>query len=117
MTTMKRHLLKLLLGCLLFLPLSPMAQPEYGEEEPGIWIDLRSPGEYRQGHLEGAINIPRGEIAHRINDYVSDPYLPVHLYDSSAGAAGLALDILMEMGFQYVINEGSYEAVLARLQQ
>lgn len=90
------------------------AQSEDSAEQGAIWIDLRSPQEYQQGHVEGAINIPRGEIAHRISGLVTDLYLPVHLYDSSPGFAGMALEILMEIGYQDVINEGSYDSVVAR---
>lgn len=107
--------LRVLAACLLLLPLLSLAQTTDGQPEPGLWIDLRSPAEFRQCHVEGAVNIPRGELAHRINEHVTDLFTPVRLYDNSAGTAGLALDILMEMGFQEVINEGRYETLLARL--
>ena len=84
------------------------------EEDGGIWIDVRSPAEFREGHIEGAINIPHTEISHRISDFVTDLYQPVHLYGSTGVFAGLALELLMEMGFQYVINEGSYQGLLER---
>ena len=83
-------------------------------EDDAVWIDVRSPRDYEQGHIEGAINIPHTDISHRISDFVTDLYQPVHLYGSTGTFAGLALEILMEMGFQYVVNEGSYEAVLER---
>ena len=102
-----------LLAALCFtLPLS--AQTADSGEPGAIWIDLRSPRDFQRGHVDGAVNIPRGEIAHRISELVTDLYAPVHLYDSSAGFAGLALEILMEMGFQYVVNEGSYDSIVAR---
>jgi len=104
-----------LLAALLFtaLPLVLTAAEEQ-EEEAGVWVDLRSPREYRQGHIEGAINIPQGEIAHRIDEFVPDLYQPIHLYGSDGAFAGLALEILMELGYQYVINEGVYQAILER---
>jgi len=84
------------------------------EEVGGIWIDVRSRQEYRQGHIEGAVNIPAGDIGHRVLEFVDDLSIPVHLYDGTGVFAGLALELLMEMGFDYVINEGSYEAILKR---
>ena len=107
-------LVSLLLSCCL-LPVLVFAQPADPEpEDGGIWIDLRSPQEFREGHIEGAINIPRGEISHRIGTLVTDLYQPIHLYGSNPGFVGLALNILIELGYQWVVNEGSYEALLAR---
>ena len=81
-------------------------------DDDGVWIDVRSVEEYRQGHIEGAINIPHGDIGHKISEIVTDLYTPVHLYDGNGSFAGLALELLMEMGFDYVVNEGTYESLL-----
>ena len=90
------------------LPLQPLKMMV---ESGLMYVPLR---EYRQGHIEGAINIPHSDIGHRIFEYVDDPALPVHLYDAEGVFAGLALEILMEMGFEYVINEGPYQQLLER---
>ena len=80
-----------------------------------VWIDVRSQREYRRGHIEGAINIPHGDIGHRIFVEVPDTFKEVHIYDGSQGTfAGIALEMLMEIGFQEVINEGGYEALLEK---
>lgn len=82
-----------------------------------VWIDVRSVREYRRGHIEGAINIPHGDIGHRIFVEVPDTFVEVHIYDGSQGTfAGIALEMLMEVGFQEVVNEGGYEALLAKRQ-
>lgn len=80
-----------------------------------VWIDVRSQREYRRGHIEGAINIPHGDIGHKIFVEVPDTFIEVHLYDGSQGTfAGIALEMLMEIGFQEVVNEGGYEALLEK---
>ena len=80
-----------------------------------VWIDVRSRQEYRRGHIEGAINIPHGDIGHRIFVEVPDTFKEVHIYDGSQGTfAGIALEMLMEIGFQEVVNEGGYEALLEK---
>lgn len=85
------------------------------QNENVVWIDVRTAREFRQGHIEGAINIFRGDIGHKIFLSVKDTFKEIHVYDGSQGTfAGLALEMLMEMGFQEVINEGGYEAVLAK---
>ena len=80
-----------------------------------VWIDVRSEREYRRGHIEGAINIPHGDIGHRIFVEVPDTFTEVHIYDGSQGTyAGIALEMLMEIGFQEVVNEGGYDALLEK---
>lgn len=86
-------------------------------DENIVWIDVRSASEYRRGHIEGAINIPHGDIGHRIFVEVPDTFKEVHLYDGSQGTfAGIALEMLMEIGFQEVVNEGDYESLLRKAQ-
>ena len=88
------------------------------QNDNSVWIDVRSARDYRRGHLEGAINIPAGDIGHKIFQSVTNVFKEVHIYDGSSGTfAGLALEMLMEMGFQEVINEGSYEQLLVKQQQ
>ena len=80
-----------------------------------VWIDVRSKREFRRGHIEGAINIPHGDIGHRIFVEVPDTFTQVHIYDGSQGAfAGIVLEMLMEIGFQEVINEGGYDALFEK---
>lgn len=87
------------------------------QDDNTVWIDVRTAREYRQGHLEGAINIPHGDVGHKIFQFVPNTFVEVHLYDGTPGGtfAGLALEMLMEMGFQSVYNEGGYEQLLERL--
>ncbi|MEX0963561.1 MAG: rhodanese-like domain-containing protein [Pseudohongiellaceae bacterium] len=80
-----------------------------------VWIDMRSAREYRRGHIEGAINIPHGDIGQRIFVEVPNTFTEVRIYDGSQGTfAGMALEMLMEIGFQEVVNEGGYEARLTK---
>lgn len=85
-------------------------------EKEGLWIDVRTVEEYNRGHIEGALNIPHGDIAHRISAIATDLEQPIHLYCQSGVRSGLALEILMEMGYQNVVNEGGYPAIVAKQQ-
>ncbi len=85
-------------------------------DENVVWIDVRTAREFRLGHIEGAINIPHGDIGHKIFAAVPNTLVEVHLYDGSEGTfAGLALELLMEIGFQAVYNENGYEQLLEQL--
>ena len=71
-----------------------------------VWIDVRSQREYRRGHIESAINIPYGDIGHKIFVEVPDTFKEVHIYDGSQGTfAGIALEMLMEIGFHEVLTK------------
>jgi len=37
-------------------------------EQGGLLLDVRSEGEFESGHLEGAINIPVGELGDRLGE-------------------------------------------------
>ena len=77
-------------------------------------IDVREPAEYATGHIEGAINIPRGVLEFAVQatpalDNVTDPALalrdrPIVLYCRSGGRAALAADSLQQMGFTRVVS-------------
>ncbi len=79
-------------------------------------IDVREPDEYGQGHLPGAISIPRGMLEFRIS---SEPALqrterPLVVYCKTGGRAALATVSLQSMGFGQVVSlAGGYEAWLA----
>lgn len=64
-------------------------------------IDVREPEEYHQGHVPGAINIPRGVLEFRM---ASTPELDerdrsIVLYCKSNGRGALAAKSLKEMGY------------------
>ena len=75
-------------------------------------IDVREPGEYAQGHLPGAINLPRGVLEFQIHAHpamacttsealaVADRELV--LYCLTGGRSALAADSLQGLGFTRV---------------
>ncbi|WP_321324974.1 rhodanese-like domain-containing protein [Thiomicrorhabdus sp.] len=81
--------------------------------EQGINVlDVREPGEFLSGAIEGAINIPRGvlEPAADLEYAGANPDLRDHRNDQwlvvckSGGRAALATKTLAEMGFTNVMN-------------
>lgn len=110
-----RRLLTRTFTLLLFLPTAMLLWAAEVDENV-VWIDVRTAREFRLGHIEGAINIPHGDIGHKIFAAVPNTLVEVHLYDGSEGTfAGLALELLMEIGFQAVYNENGYEQLLEQL--
>jgi phage shock protein E len=72
-------------------------------------IDVRTEREFRDGHLNNALNIPYGEISNKINDHVTDKNKEIILYCRSGRRSGIAKKVLDDMGYTNVINAGAYK--------
>ena len=65
-----------------------------------ILIDLRTPEEYAQGHLLGAINIPFSELTEWLDRLPKE--LSIYLYDATGQQAAQAAQMLRDQGFPAV---------------
>lgn len=74
-----------------------------------VWLDVRSPEEYQQDHMENTENIPHTEIVTRIADLGLDKDAPIKVFCRSGVRAGLALTALEELGYTNVENVGGIE--------
>jgi len=74
------------------------------EDEPMTLIDVRTPAEYRDGHIPGAINIPHTKIAKKPPLRPKDTLLVV--YCRSGNRAMAARTHLRRHGFERVANFG-----------
>ena len=80
----------------------------------GIWIDVRTPEEFKEGHLKDAINIPVDQIGARIGSVSPDKSAPVNLYCLSGRRSEAALQELKKMGYTNVTNHGGYQDLLQK---
>ena len=72
-------------------------------------IDVREPGEFAEGHIPGAVNIPRGVLEFEVDGHpavncVRDPALghrdqPVIINCRSGARSAMAADALRQLGF------------------
>ncbi|HSN77152.1 MAG TPA: molybdopterin-synthase adenylyltransferase MoeB [Anaerolineae bacterium] len=65
-------------------------------------IDIREREEFEQGHVPGAIFIPRGFLELRIEQHAYDPATPIVLYCAGGVRSALAARNLQEMGYTHV---------------
>ena len=80
----------------------------------GIWIDVRTPEEFKEGHLKDAVNIPVAQIGARIGSVSPDKSAPVNLYCRSGRRSEAALQELKKMGYTNVTNHGGYQDLLQK---
>lgn len=81
-----------------------------------LLIDVREPDEYRQGHIAGAVNIPRGVLEFRVSSEptLQDVARPIIVYCKTSGRAALSVLALHSMGFSNVTSvAGGFDAWVA----
>ena len=90
------------------------AQAQQPVRAEGVWIDVRSPEEYAEGHLSDSTNIPLEQITGKIAQVQPDKTAPINLYCKSGRRAGLAKQMLEKLGYTNVTNQGGYQDLLAK---
>jgi rhodanese-related sulfurtransferase len=70
--------------------------------EAPLILDVRTPAEFAEGHIPGAINIPHDELAGRVEELGVERNAEVVVYCGSGRRAGLAESVLVETGFSNV---------------
>ncbi len=74
-------------------------------------LDVREREEYREGHLEGAVPLPRGFLEMRIEETVADKSTPIIAYCAGGVRSLIAARTLKEMGYEHVTSmSGGYTA-------
>ncbi|MCO5977638.1 rhodanese-like domain-containing protein [Ideonella oryzae] len=71
-----------------------------------LLIDVRSPGEYAGGYLDGAVNLPLDQLQAGIARVAPDLSQPIVLYCASGGRSGMGCMLLQQMGYRQVSNGG-----------
>ena len=86
------------------LPAGGLVAPEevagwMARPDPPLLLDVRSVGEYRAGHLPGAVNVPVQELGRRLAELERGREAGVIVYCHSGGRTRAALKILAQAGF------------------
>jgi molybdopterin/thiamine biosynthesis adenylyltransferase/rhodanese-related sulfurtransferase len=71
-------------------------------EAPPSLVDVRERAEWDEGHLPGAVHIPRGNLESRIEGAVPDRAAPVIVYCASGARSAFAAKTLGELGYERV---------------
>lgn len=73
-----------------------------------ILVDVRTPEEYADGHLDGAVNsdFRGGAFAQEMENWDKDKVY--YLYCASGNRSGKAAELLKEAGFKYIYNVGGF---------
>ncbi|MDW8302740.1 MAG: rhodanese-like domain-containing protein [Bacteroidia bacterium] len=72
-------------------------------------IDVRTPTEYKSGHIQGSINIPLQELSKKAEKLSRDT--PIITCCASGIRSASAKRILQSMGFKQVYNGGAWHSL------
>ena len=84
--------------------------------EGAMLLDVRTPEEYAEGHIEGSKNIPLQSIE-RTESVIKDKSTPIFVYCRSGARSARAANILKRMGYTNVEDIGgimSYRGKVVR---
>ena len=70
----------------------------------GLILDVRSPEEYAEGHIPGAINVPHNQLGSHLAEIGSHKNKDVVLYCASGGRVGIAANTLRAAGFSKLLH-------------
>ena len=59
-----------------------------------VVVDVREQHEFEEGHIPGAVHVPRGHLESRIEGASADRSAPIVLYCASGNRSALAADTL-----------------------
>ena len=85
--------------------------PVHGESANGsgpdgqrpVVVDVREQHEFEEGHIPGAVHVPRGHLESRIEAASADRSRPIVLYCASGNRSALAADTLeRQLGYEHV---------------
>jgi len=82
-------------------------------DKGALLVDVRTPMEYKSGHLPNALPIPVSEVGKRLSEFGSDKSKPIVVYCKSGRRASTAEKKLEAAGYTNVFNGGGYQDLLA----
>lgn len=92
----------------------PQSKIDVAQEET-FYVDVRTPAEFAQGSVKGAVNIPLDQLEKQLSTFKGKKKIVV--FCKSGARSGNAKSILEKNGFTNVTNGGSWQNVAATLKK
>ena len=89
---------------------------EHKQHSGSVLLDVRTPDEYKEGHIPGSINIPLQQIE-QAQTVIPDKNTKIYVYCRSGSRSSQATAYLFKMGYANVNNIGgilNYEGEVVR---
>ncbi|MCS6934553.1 MAG: rhodanese-like domain-containing protein [Chitinophagales bacterium] len=89
------------------------AQTPQSDLRGAFLVDVRTPAEFAEGSVPGAVNIPLQEIPQRINEFKNKKQVVV--FCRSGSRSRLAKEILEQHGITNVVDGGPWQSVARKI--
>jgi molybdopterin/thiamine biosynthesis adenylyltransferase/rhodanese-related sulfurtransferase len=74
------------------------------KREGAVFLDVRERDEWEEGHIPGAVHIPRGTLEYRIGRELRDPSQEIVVYCAAGVRSAFAAKTLAELGYEQVAS-------------
>ena len=88
----------------------------YRNTSGAVLLDVRTPQEYREGHIPGSKNVPLQTID-KISSVADNKNVPLFVYCYSGGRSRQAASMLQHMGYNNVQNIGGIAAYQGKVER
>ena len=88
----------------------------YTQQANSLLLDVRTPQEYREGHIPGSKNVPLQTID-KVVDLVENKDTALYVYCYSGGRSRQAVTLLKHMGYSNVHNIGGIAAYRGKVER
>ena len=78
---------------------------QYRKEDNAVLLDVRTKEEFSEGHIEGSLNLPIGEIDRAVA-LIPDKSVPIYVYCRSGNRSARAATYLKGNGYTSVYDIG-----------
>ena len=89
---------------------------EYSTTDGAVLLDVRTPDEYRQGHIPGSKNVPLQSIS-KVAGMIDNKSTSIFVHCLSGARSGQAAAILKQMGYTNVKNIGGISAYAGKVER
>jgi molybdopterin/thiamine biosynthesis adenylyltransferase/rhodanese-related sulfurtransferase len=69
-----------------------------------VFVDVRDPEEWDEGHIPGAVHLPRGSLESRVERAVPERERPIVVYCAGGNRSAFAARTLAELGYERVFS-------------
>jgi len=83
---------------------APQARELLDSPEPPLLVDVRERDEWSEGHVPGAVHVPRGHLESRIEQVAPDRSRALVLYCAGGSRSAFAVKTLEELGYEHVAS-------------
>ena len=88
---------------------------EYKNAAGAVLLDVRSPQEYREGHIPGSQNVPLPQLD-KIEEVTENKDTVLYVYCHSGARSRQAVSLLKHMGYTNVHNIGGIAAYSGKVE-